>query len=99
MTPFRASTSTIASSAVDAPVTILRVLDMARRVGNNKLAPRRGEVAVGNIDRDALLTLSAEAVGEKRKVDFAIALQLTRAFDGFVLILENRFRVVQQPAD
>ncbi len=33
------------------------VLDVTRGVGDDEVAPRRGEVAVGDVDRDALLAL------------------------------------------
>jgi hypothetical protein len=49
------------------------VLDVARGVGDDELALRRGEVAVGDVDRDALLALGAQAVGEQREVDVLVA--------------------------
>ena len=45
------------------------VLLVARRVGDDELALRGREVAVGDVDRDALLALGLEAVGEQRQVD------------------------------
>ena len=45
------------------------VLNVAGRVGDDELAPRRGEVAVGDVDGDALLALGAQAVGQQRQVD------------------------------
>ena len=48
---------------------VARVLDVAGRVGEVEPAPRRREVAVGDVDRDALLALGAQAVGEQREVD------------------------------
>ena len=73
-TPLRASTSTIARSAVEAPVTMLRVYCswpgvsamMNRRCGGR-------EVAVGDVDRDALLALGAQAVGQQRQVEDVVA--------------------------
>ena len=54
---------------MDAPVTMLRVYcSWPGRVGDDELAPRRVEVAVGHVDRDALLALGAQAVGEQREV-------------------------------
>ena len=44
---------------------VARVLFVARRVGQDELAPRRGEVAIRHVDRDALFTLGPQAVGEK----------------------------------
>ena len=47
ITPLRASTSTIATSAVEAPVTMLRVYcSWPGRVGEDEAPPRRREVAV-----------------------------------------------------
>ena len=72
----------IARSAVEAPVTMLRVYwTWPGRVGDDELAPRGGEVAVGDVDRDALLPLGAQAVGEQREVDVARrrAARLSRA--------------------
>ena len=45
------------------------VLDVARRVGDDELARRRGEEAVGDIDRDALLALGGEPVDEEGVVE------------------------------
>ena len=44
------------------------VLHMPRAVGQNELPGRRRKVAVRDIDRDALLPLSAQAVGEQSKI-------------------------------
>ena len=46
---------------------VARVLNVAGRVGDDELALRRGEVAVGDVDRDALLALGPKAVGEQRR--------------------------------
>ena len=68
--PVRASTSIMARSAVEAPGHhVAGVLDVARGVGDDEFTRGRGEVAVGDIDRDALLALGAQAVGEQREVD------------------------------
>jgi Na+-transporting methylmalonyl-CoA/oxaloacetate decarboxylase beta subunit len=40
---------------------------VARRVRDDELALRRGEVAVRNVDGDFLLPLRAQAVGEQRQ--------------------------------
>jgi hypothetical protein len=45
---------------------VARVLRMTGRVGDDELAPRRVEVAVRHVDRDPLLALCAQAVGEQR---------------------------------
>ena len=48
---------------------VARVLDVARRVGDDEAALRRGEEAVGDVDGDALLALRLEPVDEQREVD------------------------------
>ena len=48
---------------------VARVLFVPRRVGDDELAPRRGEIAVRDVDGDALLALGAQAVGQQRKID------------------------------
>jgi hypothetical protein len=45
------------------------VLLVARRVGDDVLARAGGEVAVGDVDGDALFALGLQAVGEQRQVD------------------------------
>jgi hypothetical protein len=47
---------------------------VARRVADHELSVRGREVAVGDVDRDALLALGREAVGEQRQVGLAAAL-------------------------
>ena len=46
---------------------------MSRRIGDNESAPRCGEVAVGYIDRDALLPFRAQSVGYERQVEVLFA--------------------------
>jgi hypothetical protein len=48
---------------------------VAGRVGDDELALGRGEVAVRDVDRDALLALGAQAVGEQREVRVVVAAQ------------------------
>ena len=78
---------------------VARVLHVARRVGDDELALRCGEVAVGDVDGDALLALGPQAVGEQREVDVVGAHLRRRALDRLELILEDRFGVVEQAAD
>ena len=47
---------------------VARVLHVPGRVGDDELAARRREVAVRDVDGDALLALGAQAVGEQREV-------------------------------
>ncbi len=67
--PLRASTRTRARSAVEFPGHhVARVLDVAGRVGDDELPQWGGEVAVGDVDGDALLALGPQAVGEQGQV-------------------------------
>jgi hypothetical protein len=81
---------------VEAPVAILLV---AGGIGKNELAPRRREVSVGDVDRDPLLTLGAQAVGEQREIDQAGGAVLRRLLHRMQLIFVDRPRVVEQPPD
>jgi hypothetical protein len=81
---------------VDAPVTIL---DVAGRVRDDELALRRSEVAVGDVDRDALLALRAQAVGEQRQVGLLVTAVTRRALDRLELVFEDALGVVEQAAD
>ena len=51
---------------------VARVLRVAGAVVQDEAAGRRGEVAVGDVDRDALLALGAQAVGEPRESSAAV---------------------------
>ena len=48
---------------------VARVLLVARAVGDDERAARRREIAVGDIDRDALLALVLEPVEQQREID------------------------------
>ncbi len=76
-----------------------RVLDVAGRVGELETASRRHERAVGDVDRDPLLALGAQAVGEQREVDVPVAAALARRLDVLELVDEDLLRVEEQPAD
>jgi hypothetical protein len=56
------------------------------------------KVAVRHVDRDALLPLRAQAVGEQRQVGVAVAALARGALDMLELVLEDRLGVEQQPA-
>ena len=75
---------------------VARVLDVAGGVGDDELAGRRREVAVGDVDRDALLALGAQAVGEQREVHALLAAQARRVLDRVERVLEDLLRVVEQ---
>jgi len=72
---------------------------MPGRVGDDELAPRRSEVAVGDIDGDALLALGLQAVSQEREVETGGAAPLRGALDGGELVLLDGARVIKQPAD
>jgi hypothetical protein len=75
---------------------VARVLLVARGVGNDELALLGGEVAVGDVDRDALLALGLQAVGQQRQVDrLAGSLLLQRV----ELVGQDGAAVVQQATD
>jgi len=66
----RASMSMTARSAVEAPVTMLRVYCSCPGVsGDDELAPFGGEEAVGHVDGDALLALGRQPVDEQREIE------------------------------
>ena len=78
---------------------IARVLLVPRRVGQDELATGGGEIPVGDVDRDPLLALGAQAVGEQREIDRPGIAVLRRLLDRRDLILVDRLRVVQEPPD
>ena len=75
------------------------VLDVARRVGDDELAVRGGEVAVGHVDGDALLALGPQAVGEQGQVGVLVATVAAGALDRLELVLEDGLGVVEQAPD
>ena len=77
---------------------VARVLLVARGVGDDELAPRGREVAVGDVDRDPLLALGAQAVGQQRQVQVAVAAPLRGLDDVLELVVEDRLGVVAAAA-
>ena len=75
------------------------VLHVPRGVGDDERPHRRGEVAVGDIDRDALLALGPQAIGEQGEVGVVVATVGTGALDSGELVLEDRLAVIEQPPD
>ena len=59
---------------------VARVLLVPGCIGDDELALRRGEVAIGDVDGDALLAFGAQAVGQQREID-----RPGRAIDGAFL--------------
>ena len=62
---------------------------MARGVGDDEPAPVGGEVAVGDVDRDALLTLCAQPVGQQREVEEVASHAPAGLLDVFELVSEH----------
>ena len=78
---------------------VARVLNVARGVRDDEFPLGSGEIAVGNINGDALLALCFQAIREQREVHVFIAAAFGKAFHGFDLILEGVFGIVEQAAD
>jgi hypothetical protein len=75
------------------------VLLVARRVGDDVLARAGREIAVGDVDGDALFALGLQAVGEQRQVDRAHAALFRGLGDGGQRVGEDGLGVEQQAAD
>ncbi len=73
---------------------VARVALVAGRVGEDERAPRRGEEPVRDVDRDALLALGPQAVGDGREVGL-----LPVARDGVELVAQQELRVEQEAPD
>ncbi len=80
---------------------VARVLLVPGRVGDDEPAVRRGEEAVGHVDRDALLALGLQPVHQEREVEpRALRAEAARVgFERAELILEHAPRLVEQAAD
>ena len=63
------------------------ILDVARSIGDDEFTFRRSEIAVCDIDSDALLPFRTKTVGKKGQVDLLIATATRCLFDSFELIL------------
>ena len=75
------------------------VLDVAGGVGDDEFPLGRGEVAVRDVDGDALFPLGAQAVGHQRQVGVVVSALLGGALDRGQLVFHDGLGVVQQPAD
>ena len=77
------------------------ILLMAGRVGDDELASRAREEAIGDVDRDALLALRREPVDEQREIDLRPlrAVTLAVAFERVELVVEDLLALVEQPPD
>ena len=73
---------------------VARILYVSRRVGDDELAARRGEVAVCNVDSYALFAFCTQTVCQQGEVQFFVASVARGRFDRFQLIFKNRLAVV-----
>jgi hypothetical protein len=62
---------------------------VTRRVRDDELPLGRGEVAIGDVDRDALLTLGPQAIGHQGEVGVVVSAFLGRALHRGQLILHD----------
>jgi len=70
------------------------VLNVSRAVGQDERAVGGGEVAVGHVNGDALLTFGAQAVGEQCKVCGGQTAAARDSLDRVELIGQDRLGVV-----
>jgi hypothetical protein len=75
------------------------VLHVAGGVGEHERALGRGEVAVGDVDGDALFAFGPQAVDEQREIRPLVAAALARGLDRGELVGQDRLRIVEQAAD
>ena len=75
------------------------VLHVARTVGQDELPCRRREVAVRDVDRDALFALGAQAVGQQGQIRAVQAPALAHLLDVVEGVGQHRVGVEQQPPD
>src|SRR5207342_3311898 len=76
-----------------------RVLRMPGRVPDDELARGRGEVAISNVYRDALLSLGQQPVGQQGQIDGRKAAPARGRLQGCDLIRQQPLAVVEEAAD
>ncbi len=75
---------------------------MARRIGDDEFPPRRREIAIGDVDGDALLALGLKPIDQQSKIQRAAGAAsrtLGIVLRRLELILVDLSRIVEQPAD
>jgi hypothetical protein len=72
-----------------------------RRIGDDELALRAREIAVGDVDGDALLALGREPVDEQREINrLALrAVALAVGLESGELVVEDLTGFVEEPPD
>src|SRR5262245_15448725 len=74
---------------------------MARRIGNDELAPLGGKEPVSDVDGDLLLALGRKPIEQKGEIEFLAQRSVLAGFGGerFELIVEQELRLIEQAAD
>jgi len=75
------------------------VLNVPRGIRDDELPLGRGKIAVGDINRDALLALGTQPIGQQRQIHVGIATLPGSLLNRFKLVLKNCFGVVHQAPD
>ena len=78
---------------------VARVLRVPGVVADDERPGRRREVAVGDVDRDALLALGPQTVGHEREVEALLPTSLRRRGDRVDLVVEQALGVVEEASD
>jgi len=78
---------------------VARVLHVPRRIGEDEAPSRRREVTPGDVDRDALLALGAQAVGHQGQLGAREAAPSTGLLDVIELVDQECLTVEEQSAD
>lgn len=78
---------------------IARVLFVPRRVGDDEFPFRRGKIAVCHIDRNALFAFGFQSVGQDGEVYGFFQTVAFAGFQGFDLVGQQGFAVVEQSSD
>ena len=78
---------------------VARVLLVAGRVGDDEFALRRREIAVSDVDGDALLALDRQPVHQQRQIDLGLALAARRALQRVEPVAGHGLRIVEHAAD
>src|SRR5262249_38293823 len=80
---------------------IARILLVTRRGGDGEAQPVGGEIAIGDVDGDALLALGNKAVDEEGEIDLAAGRPplLRIGVQRVELVLEQALGVVEEAAD
>ncbi len=77
------------------------ILLVTRRIGHNEGAPRRGKIAVGDVDGDALLAFGLQAIDQQSEIRFfaerAIAAAIARQRGQ--MVVQNEIGIIEQAAD